>query len=282
MATKEQLVALVDQMPAADARGMLTTDIDKEQIENVGAQIAQGGKENILLLIAMLGPPGSEENVKPQFALHAAVNHSLVSRNEKLRQEICTAIASQLGNKELHPYNRTVLCWELQWAGRDEVCPALGAVLLDDDVTDSAATALVAIGGERAAAPLRAAIGAAKGKARLNVLDALAALDDAKAADIFRTALADEDREVRIAAAAGVAAIGLQDAAQVLLAAAEKAEGWERSQVTKSCLVLAEKLAARGKHAEAREIYGQLKKTRTHQRESHIREAADRGLAAIG
>jgi hypothetical protein len=239
-------------------------------------------KENILLLIAMLGPPGSEENVKPQFALHAAVNHPLVSRNEKLRQEICEAIASQLGNKELHPYNRTVLCQELQWAGRDEVCPALGAVLLDDDVTDSAATALVAIGGERAAVRLRAAIGAAKGTARLNVIDALAALADANSADIFRAALADESRDVRIAAAAGLAGLGLADSAQPLLAAAEKAEGWERSQCTKSCLVLAEKLAAGGKKAEAREIYDQLKKTRTGERESHVREAADRGLAAIG
>jgi predicted nucleotidyltransferase component of viral defense system len=67
-----------------------------------------------------------------------------------------------------------------------------------------------------------------------------------------------------------------------LLAAAEKAEGWERSQCIKSCLVLAEKLAAGGKKAEAREIYDQLKKTRTGERESHVREAADRGLAAIG
>jgi hypothetical protein len=281
MATKEQLRELVDQMPAADRRGMLTENIDKERIDTIAAQIAQGGKENILLLIAMLGPPGSEENVKPQFALHAAVNHPLVIRDEKLRQEIAAAIAGQLGNKELHPYNRNVLCQELQWAGRDEACPALGAVLLDDDVTDAAASALVAIGGERAAAQLRTATAAAKGKARLNVIDALAALADVKSADTFRKAIADDDREVRLAAVAGLARLGLADTAQPLLAAADKAAGWERSQLTKSCLVLAEKLAARGDKSAARSIYEQLKNNRTGKLESHVRDAADRGLAAI-
>ena len=166
MAVTEQLKKLVDQMPDPDGRGMLTTNVDKEKIEKSVAAIAEGGRENLLGLVEMLGDPGSTENAKPHYALHCVVNHALVAGNEKLRKELCEALASQLGNKDLQPYNRAYLCQELQWAGRDESCAALGKVLLDDDVTDDAATALAAIGGERAASQLRAAVAKAEGKAR--------------------------------------------------------------------------------------------------------------------
>src|SRR5690606_27119831 len=109
-----------------------------------------------------------------------------------------------------------------------------------EDVTDAAATALAAIGGERAASQLRQAIGRARGKVRLNLIDALAALADSKSAPTFRDALQDEDREVRIAAAAGLAKLGLPDTVEPLLKAADAAQGWERTQADKACLVLAE------------------------------------------
>ncbi|MDH3719626.1 MAG: hypothetical protein OES79_16010, partial [Planctomycetota bacterium] len=70
MAVTEQLKKLVDQMPDPDGRGMYTSDIDKEKIEQAVAQIAKGGKGNVLGLIEMLGEPGSEENAKPHYALH--------------------------------------------------------------------------------------------------------------------------------------------------------------------------------------------------------------------
>ena len=57
MAISEKLKALVDQMPDPDARGMYCTDIDKDKIEKAIAEIQQGGKENILGLIEMLGRP---------------------------------------------------------------------------------------------------------------------------------------------------------------------------------------------------------------------------------
>ena len=281
MAVTEQLKKLVDQMPDPDGRGMYTSDIDKEKIEQAVAQIAKGGKGNVLGLIEMLGEPGSEENAKPHYALHCVMNHSLATGNETLRKECCETLASQLENKNLHPYNRSYLCQELQWAGRDEACPGLGKVLLDEDVTDDAATALAAIGGERAASQLRTAAAKAKGKARLNLIDALAALAEPKSADTFAKALQDDDREVRIAAALGLANLGHATSAEPLFKAADSAEGWERTQATKACLVLAEKLAAAGKKSDAERIYKRLQQTRTANSEQHIREAAQLGLAAI-
>jgi len=281
MAVNEQLKNLVNQMPNPDRKGMYTENIDKAKIEKAVATIAEGGKENVLGLIEMLDEPGSAENAKPHYALHCLVNHALITGEEKKRKVFCDAMASQLENKNLHPYNRAYLCQELQWAGRDESCSALGKVLLDEEVTDAAATALAAIGGEQAASQLRAAAAKAKGKARLNLIDALAALADPQSAATFKEALKDKNRETRIAAAVGLANLGQADAADPLLKAADSARGWERIQTTKACLVLAEKLAASGKTSDAKRIYERLQKTRTNDSEQHIREAAEVGLAAI-
>lgn len=281
MAVSEQLKSLVDQMPEPDGRGMYTSDIDKEKIEKAAAAIAKGGKENLLGLIEMLGEPGTQENAKPHFALHCVVNHALITDDEKLRKEFCDVLGAQLQNKSLHPYSRAYLCQELQWAGRDEACPALGKVLLDEDVSDDAATALAGIGGERAASQLREAVDKAQGKARLNLMDALAALAEPKSAATFQKGLADSDREVRIAAAVGLAKLGQADSIEPLFKLADAAKGWERTQTTKACLVLAEKLAAAGKKSDAKRVYERLQKTRTDKTEQHVRDAAQRGLAAI-
>ena len=272
MQTSDELRKLVDQFPADIAR-------DKEAVEAATAALAKGGRESVLGLISLLGEPG--QDAKPHFALHCVVNHALVVRDEDLRKAACLAIASQLENAALLAVNREYLCQELQWAGRDEACPPLGKAVLDGAVTDAASAALVAIGGERAAGQFRAALPNATGRARLNVINALAALADPKAGDAFKAALGDEDREVRMAAAAGLGRLGSPESVEVLVAAADAAEGWERTQVTKSCLVLAEKLAAAGNRGAARKIYGHLYRTRTDRRELHVRDAAMRGLAAV-
>ena len=139
--------------------------------------------------------------------------------------------------------------------------------------------ALVAIK-DGAAEQLRAALPNAKGRCRLTILHSLAALADAGAAEAFKQALQDEDREVRIAAGAGLAKLGDAGAVDLLLKAADVQPGWERIQAAKHCLVLAEKLAAAGKKAEARRIYQHLRDTRKDASEAYIREAADKALAA--
>ena len=52
-------------------------------IEAAVAAIFAGGRDNVQGLIEMLGEPGSEENVKPHYALHCVVNHSLIVDDEK-------------------------------------------------------------------------------------------------------------------------------------------------------------------------------------------------------
>jgi HEAT repeat protein len=279
MPVSEKLKSLVEQLPPADARGMYDTDIDKEKIDKTFAEICQGGVESVLGLLEMMGEPGSAEDVKPHYALHGVLNHTLVTKNDAARKEFCAALAGQLAG-ERSKYIRGYLCQELQWAGREEAVPGLGKLLLDEDLAEPAKMALVAIR-SGATQQLLAAVPEAKGKCRLAVIHGLAALAEPPAAAAFAEALTDPDREVRIAAGAGLAKLGNAASADALLKAAGTGPGWERVQQTKHCLVLAEKLAAAGKKPEAEKIYRQLRDSRTDPAEKYIRDAADRALAAL-
>jgi hypothetical protein len=285
MPVSEKLKSLVDQLPNADARGMYCTDIDKDKIEKTLAEICQGGTENVLGLVEMMGEPGSDGDVKPHYALHGVLNHVLVAKDEPARKAFCAALAAELSSDHLADYDLPkyvpgYLCQELQWAGREEAVPALGKLLVREVLAEPAKMALVAIR-VGATAQFLAALPQAEGKCRLAVVSGLAALAEPAAAAALRAALADADREVRIAAGAGLARLGDAADAAPLLKAAAVDPGWERIKQTKHCMVLAEKLAAAGNKTAAAAIYRQLSESRTDPSEKYIRDAADKALAQI-
>lgn len=279
MATSKQLETLVDQMPDPDDRGMYTKNIDKEKIESAVAKIFAGGSDNVQGLIDMLGKPGSPENVKPHYALHCVLNHALVVEDENARREFALTLGKNLDG-ELSTYNKAYLCQELQWMGREEVVESLGQLLLDEALVEPAAMALVAIK-RGAPAVLRAALPQADGKCRLNIIDALAALNDVGSANALKAALKDDDEEVRIAARAGLAKIPDAAAAKAIVQSADGTAGWERIQAAKSALVAAETLAGAGKSEQAEHVYDQVKQTFDHENEAYLREAVERGKAAV-
>ncbi|MGA2616214.1 MAG: HEAT repeat domain-containing protein [Thermoguttaceae bacterium] len=277
MSASEQLKTLVAQMPDPDARGMYCTGVDKQKIERAIAEIHKGGKESILGLIDMLGQPGSDQDVKPHYALHCLANFYLQTKDEDGRRQFCETLAGELSG-ERSKYVRGYLCQELQWAGRSESAPALGKLLCDEELSAPAAMALVAIG-QGAAEQFRAALGAAQGKCRLNVVQGLGAVGDPQSAPALQAALADEDREVRLAAGWALARAGDAASADLLIKAAGAQPGWERIQATKHCMLLAEKLQAAGKQAEAAKIYTYLRDSRSDPSEKYIRQAAEKALA---
>lgn len=279
MTVSEQLTALVAQMPDPDGRGMYTENIDKQKIEKALAAIHAGGRDSVRGLIDMLGPPGSDQDVKPRYALHNLANHTLVVKDENARRALCEVLAEALSG-DYAPHVKDCLCQTLQWAGRRESVAALGRLLTDDELCDPAAAALVAIQ-DGAGDVLRAALPRAQGRCRLTVLHSLAALADAGAAGEFTRALQDDDREIRLAAGAGLARVGDAAAIDPLLKAADAEPGWERIQAAKHCLVLAERLTAAGKKAEARRIYQHLRDTRSDPSEAYLRSIADKALAAV-
>jgi HEAT repeat protein len=278
MATSNQLKDLVDQMPNADDRGMYCTDVDKVKIERAIAEIHKGGKDNVLGLIEMLGEPGSQQDLKPHYALQCLANYVLQTRDEKARRDFAEALASQLsGDKS--KYIRGYLCQELQWAGRREACPALGRLLCDEELSAPASMALVAIR-DGAAEQFRAALAAAKGTCKLNVVQGLGAVGDRESASALLALLSDDDREIRLAAGWTLARMGDPGSVDALTKAAGVPDGWERIQATKHCLVLAEKLTAADKKSEAARIYAYLRDSRSEKHEKYIRDLAEKALTA--
>jgi len=278
MAVSEQLKTLVQQMPNADGRGMYCTDIDKDKIEKAIAQIHQGGKDNVLGLIDMLGGPGSDQDVKPHYALQCLANYVLQGRDEQARRDFAEVLAGQLGS-DRSKYIRGYLCQELQWAGRREACPALGKLLDDEDLVAAAAMALVAIR-DGAAEQFRAALAGAKGTCKLNIVQGLGAVGDKESAPALLALLSDDDREVRLAAGWGLARMGDPGSVDALIKAAGVPDGWERVQATKHCLVLAEKLAAADQKTAAAKIYAYLRDSRRDKHEKYVRDLAEKALAA--
>ena len=276
MAISKNLAALVDQMPDPDGRDMYTKDIDDKKIEKAIAEIYQGGRDNVVGLIAMLSTPGSEQDVKPRYALRCLSNHILAAKDEKARKAMCEVLAAELAS-ERPPFVKRVLCQELQWAGGEEAVPALGTLLLDENLVESATMALLAIR-NGAAEQFRNALPTAQNKCRLNIIQALGDLKDEESVAQLRSALNGPNREVRLAAGWGLSRIGDGGSVELLINEADNRTGWERIQATKHCLVLAEELPKVGRKDLADKIYTHLRDTRSSASEKYVREAAERGL----
>jgi len=250
MAPSGQLKALVDQMPDPDERGMYCTDIDAAKIETAVAAMHRGGRKAIVGLIDMLVEPLQGDDVRPvkaKYALHCLALAVCKLADDRPRSEFSLTLASQLGgnrSKGVQAY----LLQELQTAGGKEVAGTLGTLLADDVLCEPAAQALAAIG-DGAAEQLRAALGKAAGKLRLTIIQNLGVVRDAASVAALREAVGDPDAGIRLAAGWALANIGDQGAVDLLLRAAGAAKGWERIQMTKACLLLAEKLQAGGKQS---------------------------------
>ncbi len=280
MAPSAKLKTLVNQMPDPDNRGAYT-NMDKAKIETAIAEIHKGGRDSIIGLIDMLVEPGKGDDVKPHYALHVLAVLVCKPGDDKPRAEFARTVASQLvrpGPRGRPKGVQRYLIRQLQVAGGKEVAPVLGKALLDPELCEPAALALLAIG-KGAADQLRAALPKVKGKCRLAILLGLGFLADRGAADTFKQAIGDGDSQIRIAATWGLARIADAAWADALLKMADAHKGWERIKHTKACLLLAENLLAAGKETAATRIYAHLRKTRTEPSELYIRQAAQKGLA---
>jgi len=162
--------------------------------------------------------------------------------------------------------------------GTKDCVTALGKLLPDAELGEYAAQALLAI---RAGAveEFRKALPDLKGETRLTVLQALGVLADSASAGAMNAALADGDRDLRLAGGWGLARIGDAGSVEAVLKAADVEPGYERIKATSSALLLAERLLAAGKKSDAAKVYKHLKETRSDASEAYVVEVAAEGLA---
>jgi HEAT repeat protein len=279
MKTQDKIAELVDQVPALDKRGTFTGPTWEEAIPMLDGLLA-AGREGIVAVVAMLKDVDDGSDYKARYALHALAQYVGRPGKEAQRKTLVDALASQVGgdrSKGVQGY----VARQLQVIGTKDAAPALGKLLSDGDLCEDGAQALLAIR-DGAVAEFRKALPDLKGGPRLTALQALGVLADAESAEAMKAALSDADAEIRLCGAWGLARIASAEAVDAVFKLSTGASGWERIKATSSALLLAERLLAAGKKADAAKMYRLLKESRTEKSEAYVLEAATEGLAKAG
>jgi hypothetical protein len=279
MKTQDKIAEAVDQVPALDKRGTFTGPTWEDIIPALEAVLA-AGKDGVVAVVGMLKDVDDGADYKARYFLHVLSQYLGRPGKEAPRALFVEALASQLGgerSKGVQGY----LARQLQVIGGKDCAPALARLLPDPELCEYATQALLAI---RAGAveAFRKALPELQGGPRLTVLQALGVLADAGSAPAMRAALADADREMRLAGCWGLARVGDAASVDAVLKAADVEAGYERIKAASSALLLAETLLGAGKSADAAKIYRHLKATRSDPSEQYVSEAAAEGLQKAG
>ena len=236
------------------------------------------GAEGVTGLVDLLKPDAEGGDVHVRHCLHGQAMRA-GGWPEKDRQAFTMALAGTLKGDYPKPAKAFVIR-QLQVAGGAEVTAALGDWLLDDELWEDAAQALLAIGDT--GGQFLKALPKAKGKQLLTIAQALGVLKVNNAAEPLRDLVTAADPTLRQVAAWSLANMADAASTGTLLKAADTAQGHERTKQTSACLQLAENLIALGRKKEATRIYQHLRDTRKAPAEVHIREAAELGLKQVG
>ncbi|HVE43145.1 MAG TPA: HEAT repeat domain-containing protein [Planctomycetota bacterium] len=278
MKTQDKIAEAVDQVPALDKRGTFTGPSWDELLPALDTILA-AGKDGVVAVVAMLKDVDDGADYKARYILHVLAQYLGRPGKEAPRAIFVEALASQLGGERSKGVQGYV-ARQLQVIGTKDGAAALGKLLPDPELCEYAAQALLAI---RAGAVevFRSALPELKGGPRLTVLQALGVLADAASSEAMKGALADSDRDVRLAGAWGLARVGDAASVEAVLKAADVEAGYERIKATSSALLLAENLLAAGKKPEAAKIYKHLKATRSDPSEAYVADIASERLTSL-
>ena len=232
------------------------------------------GAEGVTGLVDLLKPDAEGGDVHVRHCLHGQAMRA-AGWPEKDRQAFTKALAGTLKGDHSKQAKGFVIR-QLQVAGGAEVTASLGQWLLDDELWEDAAQALLAIGDT--AEQFLKALPNAKGKQLLTTVQALGVLKVNNAAERIGELVTADDATLRQVAARALADMADAGAVGPLLKAADTSKGFERTKQTAACLQLAENLLVLGRKKEATRIYQHLRDTRKDPAEAYIREAAEHGL----
>jgi HEAT repeat protein len=172
---------------------------------------------------------------------------------------------------------RSFVCRQLALIGTPASVPALAPLVLEEELSVHARNALERIPGTESEKALRDALGRAKGRTRIGVINSIAARRDAASTPVLVRIL-NEDPESAAAAAKALGEIGTSEAAKALAGARGKGPATVQQAVVDGTLLCAERLVAAGQRREGTTLLEGL--TDASQPE-HVRVAARRALSAV-
>jgi hypothetical protein len=244
----------------------------------VAKELVKAGPEGVRAIVGLLVEPGKGNDAKARFALNGMAHYVGRAGADAEREMFAKTLAACLG-EDYAPAVKGFVIRMLRLTGGKDSAAAISRSLASEDLCEYAAQALVSIGADPA--PLLEALPNAKGKCRLTILQNLGVLRANAAVPELLKAAADADRPTRLVALYALGNIGAAAATDTLMKAADAEGPFERSQATRSLLLLAQRLAEAKDAAGAEKIYGHLWKTRTDPADSGPRCAALRGLVTV-
>jgi hypothetical protein len=254
-----------------------TWDDEKYPVSQACLGVLEQPAENVAAIIAKFADVDDGRDFKARFLLRQVVTVAGKPEQKNKLEAVVGAIAAALTgdrNKEV----KAALIRELKFCGTASAAKAMAPFVTDDQLYADACMALRNIK-EGATALLVAALPAATGKARTEIVHSLAALGEAPALAALQGAIADKEPDTRIEACWGLARLADASSADAMLAASDAATGWERIQITNALMLLGESLTAAGKKADAAKVYTALRDSRKDPKEAYIVELAKRALA---
>jgi HEAT repeat protein len=199
-----------------------------------------------------------------------------VHGNEPARAALEKRLVAYLGSAS-PAVTRSFVCRKLVLIGSAASVAAVAPLVLDEEVSVHARNVLEHIPGPESEKALREALGHAKGRTRIGVINSVAARRDAASTSALVKILS-EDPESAAAAAKALGEIGTSDAAKALVAARGKGPAPVQQAVAVGTLICAERLVAVGQRSQAVTLLEGL--TDASQPE-HVRVAAKRTLSAV-
>ena len=199
-----------------------------------------------------------------------------VHGNETARAALEKRLAAYLGSA-YSSVTRSFVCRQLVLIGSAASVPPVTPLILDDELSVHARNALEHIPGPESDKALRDALGQAKGRTRIGVINSAAARRDAASTPALIKILG-EDPESAAAAAKALGEIGTPEAGKALAAARGKGPAPVQKAVVDGTLICADRLVAVGQRSQAIALLESLTDA---SHPEHVRMAARRTLSAL-
>jgi HEAT repeat protein len=247
--------------------------------EKITAQLLGLNERQLQEIVDNIDIQGKDKDDKARYAL-AGLSTVITKDTLPSRKALAAACSNRLA-KETEISIKIFLLETVERAGAIESTPAVAACLSDKDqaVVDAAIRTLSTFGGEDSKSALRDALQKSAAN-RGALLLGLGRLQDDKAVEMIRPMLEEKEARTRISAAVALCEIGDAASVKTINGMLEKADDYDRSQLTAGLLAMARRLVELKKTAEADAIYLSFWENKVQERR-HERIAGLEGLITV-
>jgi HEAT repeat protein len=242
----------------ADLKGRVSSILERFPAESPArkdalcAEILKLGPEAVAEICARVAPPGKGDDARARFAINGLAVHVTRPGADAERELFTRALLGSLARTE----DRHVVAFlisQVQLVGKRESIRPLEKYLVDDELAEPAASALLTIGGPDATRALLKALDKAPRNARLTLVQSLGEVRSREAARKVLPFAESADERLRQAALFALANIGDPVAGPALAKERVATSYRERAQAPSLYLLYARRLAESGRTTEGLE-----------------------------